>query len=61
MANATIIETTTGLTGEPLRGKLPTGVAGFAIAAVLLVVAGIFATDYWYDAILIPFLIMALA
>ena len=61
MANASIIETTSGLAGKPLGRRLPSGLTGFAIAAVLLIAAGLFATDYWFDAILIPFLIMALA
>lgn len=61
MANATIIEATVGLSGAPLARKLPAGVASFAIAAILLIGAGFLATDYWFNAILIPFLIMALA
>lgn len=61
MSNAAIIETTAGLAGQPLGRRLPAGVKGFAVAAALLIGAGFVANDYWFDAILIPFLIMALA
>lgn len=61
MTSATLSETSLGLSGEPFGRKLPAGLLAFGGVVVLLILAGLTASDYWFDAILIPFLIMALA
>lgn len=61
MTTATLTEAGLGLSGEALKRRHPAGLIAFGTAALLLLAAGLVATDYWLDAILIPFLIMALA
>lgn len=52
---------TGGLKGEPVWQGIPGSVVVFIASAAALAVLGFAVDDYWFNAILIPFLIMALA